>query len=106
MQRQNSTNWNIADPITAERLNDFNLDLDLLFKEISSENLSFTYNLAWRCTQIVDNENSITLNIDWSEFDVVSPNTPKLFLQKVGDTKKRTITYNQATWLPVSMVYA
>jgi hypothetical protein len=46
MQRQNSTNWNIADPITAERLNDFNLDLDLLFKEISSENLSFTYNLA------------------------------------------------------------
>lgn len=83
MQRENSTNWNIADPITAARLNDINADFDAIFKELSAEDLSFTYDIDGRCTQIVDNENTITLNIDWSEFDVASPSIPKLFLQKL-----------------------
>ena len=102
MQRQNSTNWNIAEPITAARLNDFNEDLGVLFKELSNEDLSFTYNIQWQLTQLVDNENSITLNISWVDWEA---ETPKLYITRVWDTKRWTITYNTA-WFIASVVYA
>ena len=33
MPRTNSTPWNIADPVEAARLNDFNEDIDNLYAE-------------------------------------------------------------------------
>lgn len=105
MQKQTPT-WVIGDPLTAAKLNVVNADFDTIFKELSGENLAFTYDVSGRCTQIVDNENSITFQIDWSEFDVTTPNTPKLFIQKVGDPLKWTVTYSLTSGLPVSVVYA
>ncbi len=103
--QKTSANWNIADPITAARLNDFNVDLATLFKELSNENCSFTYDIQGQLTQIVDTENSVTVNIDWTDFNATSPDSPKLYFQKVGDPKKWTLTYN-AAWYPESLIYA
>lgn len=105
MQKQTPT-WVVGNPLTAAKLNVMNADLETLFDEISSENISASYDAQGRCTQIVDNENSITVNIDWSDFDVSSPAIPKLYLQKAGDPKKWTISYSSTTGMVTSIVYA
>jgi hypothetical protein len=43
-ERANSANWASGDQITAVRLQDFNEDLDQLFKRMDSRNISLTYN--------------------------------------------------------------
>ncbi len=101
--QQSSTAWSTGQPVTAAHLNEFRTDLATLFKEISNENLSFTYNLQWRLTQLVDNENSITINLDWTQFD--NSSNAKLFIQKVWDPKKYTISYDASGYLS-SIIYA
>ena len=98
-----NTAWSVGDAVTAVRLNQFSADIANLFKEVSSDNLSITYDIQGRCTQIVDNENTITVNIDWTDFD--SSTAPKLYLQKVGDPKKWTVSYD-AAGLPSNIIYA
>lgn len=95
--------WSVGDPVTATHLNQITTDLTTIFQELSNENLSLTYNISGQLTQVVDSENSITINIDWSMFD--SPTTPALYVQKAGDPKKWTITYNTAGYIS-SIVYA
>ena len=102
MQRTNTTTWNVADPITAARLNWINADLDKLFAEISNDNVTLTYDIQGQLSQIVDNENSITINIDWSQWN---SNPTKLFFQKVWDPKKFTVSYSSAGY-PSTIVYA
>lgn len=72
--------WASGDPVTAAHLNQFRTDLATLFKEISSEDFSTTYNSLGQLTQIVDNENSVTVNITWTDFNAVQK---KLYVQKV-----------------------
>ena len=94
--------WASGDPVTAAHLNEFRTDLATLFKEISSEDFSTTYNSLGQLTQIVDNENSVTINLDWSDFTL---STPKLYIQKLGDTLKYTITYGGTLWSISSIIY-
>ena len=51
-----------------------NQDLDALFKRLDSRNLSFTYNIQNQLTQVVDNQNTITVNLDRSDWN--DPTTP------------------------------
>lgn len=95
--------WGTWDPVTAAHLNQFWTDIATIFQELSNEDLSFTYNIQWRLTQLVDNENSITINIDWSQFDYSS--NAKLFIQKVWDLKKYTISYDASGYIS-SIIYA
>ena len=96
MQSQHIANWNPGDPITSDRLNDINEEFSEIFKRISNEDLSLTYNISGQLETIVDNENSITINIDWSEWD----NDPaKLFFHRVGDTLKYQILYDNDGYL-------
>ena len=74
-------NWNIGDQITAARQQQALSELDRLFLRVSNENLSLTYNLLKQLTQVVDNENSITINISWIDF--ADPTTPKIYIQQV-----------------------
>jgi len=99
---EHSNNWSVADAITAERLQDINQELDELFKRMDSRNLSISLDIQNRVTQVVDNTNSITLNIDraWASSD------PQFFtIQEVWDTSKFTITYWNGDYLS-SIVYA
>lgn len=102
MQRTNSTNWSVGDQISATRLQDFNEDLDRLFAELSNDNLTLTYDIQGQLSQIVDNENSVTINIDWTQWNST---TVKLLIQKAGDPKIWTITYD-TNGFPASIVYA
>jgi len=68
-----------------------NQDLDALFKRLDSRDLSFTYNIQNQLTQVVDNLNTITVNLDWSDRN--DPTTPKIYIQEVGDTNIFTVTY-------------
>lgn len=102
MQRTNSTNWSVGDQVSAARLQDFNEDLDALFAELSNENVAVTYDWLGQLTQIVDSDNWITINLTWTDFAAA---IPKLYVQKVGDPKKYTITYSWS-WYIQSIVYA
>lgn len=82
--------WASWDPVTASHLNQFRTDLATLFKEISSEDFTTTYNSLGQLTQIVDNENTITINLTWTDFNPVQR---KLYIQKVWDPKKYTVNY-------------
>ena len=95
--------WASGDPVTAAHLNEFRTDLATLFQEISSEDFSTTYNSLGQLTQIVDNENAVTINLTWSDFNAVAK---KLYIQKSGDPKKYTITYNGTGWSISSILYA
>jgi len=75
-------------------MNLLNADLETLFDELSNENLSLTYDTQGQLTQVVDNENSITINISWVDFNASLPALPKLYIQKAGDPKKWTISYD------------
>lgn len=99
MQASNVT-WVTWDPVTAAHLNQFRTDLATLFKEISSEDFSTTYNSLGQLTQIVDNENSVTINITWSDFNAIAK---KLYIQKVWDPKIYTINYAW-TWNSISSI--
>ena len=101
--QKTSTTWSVGNAVTAAKLNDFNTDLTTIFKELSNENLSLTYDVQGRCTQVVDSENSITINIDWSQYD--NSTNAKLFIQKVGDPKKWTVSYDGSGYVS-SIVYA
>ena len=101
MQRQNSLNWAISDQITADRLQDFNEDLDSLFSKVSNDNLLCTYNILWQLEQLTDNENNITINVDWTDYE----NDPwTLSIQEVWDLKKYLITYD-SVWYIASIEY-
>jgi len=69
-ERTNSNNRSTGDTVTSPRLNDINEDLDTLFQRMDDRNLSLTYDAQDRLTQIVDNTNSITVVIDWTQFDL------------------------------------
>lgn len=101
--QQSSTAWSTGQPVTAAHLNEFRTDLATLFKEISSEDFTTTYNSLGQLTQIIDNENTITINLNWSDFNAV---TKKLYIQKSGDPKKYTITYNGTGGSISSILYA
>lgn len=101
MQKTTVT-WNAGDPVTATHLNQVTTDLTTIFKELSNENLTFTYDGSGQCTQVVDVENSVTINIDWTDFN---SGTSKLYIQKVGDPKKWTVTYDINGYI-ASIVYA
>lgn len=90
MQRQYSTTWSIADPITAARLNNFNQDLDDIFKRLSNEDLDISYNADGTIASIVDNENTVTINFDWQLW--LDPQV--LYIQEVGATTKHKVTFN------------
>lgn len=92
----------INDQLTADRLQELNSDLDSLFAKLDPRDISITRNVLDYVTQIVDNINSITINIDWTSRDA---EIPKLFIQEVWDTKKFTITYWVA-WFPNSILYS
>lgn len=78
MQRENSTNWSVDEALSAARMQDFNEDLDRIFERLSNENLSLTYNIQGQLTQIVDSENSVTINVDWTDWEA---ETPKIYVQ-------------------------
>jgi len=88
--QRTTTNWAIGDQITAAHLQEINSDLDELFKRLDSRDLSVTYNILGQLTQVVDNQNSITINIDRTDRNAT---IPKLYIQELGDTKKFTLTY-------------
>ena len=69
-------------------MQEINEDLDSLFKRLDDRNLSFTYDSQSQLTQIVDDENTITVNISWIDWG-----SDKLYIQEDGDQKKFTITY-------------
>lgn len=99
--RLNSQNASTWDTWSAEKVNDINEDLDALFEKLDPRDLTLSWDVNDQLTQIVDNTNSITINIDWTSWNA---DTPLLFIQEVWDTKKFTITY---TWeLPTSVSYA
>lgn len=99
--RVNSSNWSAGDPITSDRLEDFNEDLDSLFSRMDERDMTFTYNVSNQLTQIVDNTNSITVNINWIDF-LITP--AKIYIQEAWDPKIFTITYSWST--PSTIVYA
>ena len=101
MQRT-AQNWSVGDQVAATKLQGVNADLDRLFAELSNDNLSLTYDIQGQLSQVVDTENSVTINIDWSQWNSA---TVKLFIQKVGDLKKWTITYD-GNGFPSTIVYA
>jgi len=68
-----------------------NQDLDALFKRLDSRDLSFTYNIQNQLTQVVDNQNSITVDLDWT--DRSDPTNPKIYIQEQGDAMLFTVTY-------------
>lgn len=92
----------VGDEIKATRLEDFNTDLAKLFAKLDARNLSCSYDWLWFLTSITDNLNSITVNIDWTDWNS-SP--AKLYFQEVWDTKKFTVTYN-VLWLVDTVLYA
>lgn len=104
MQRSTSTNRSIGDQILASRLQDFNLELDRIYVELSNENISTTYNVNNQLTQVVDNENSITVQLDWSDWQ--DPTTPKIYIQEVWDPMLYTILYTAPGGPIASIVYA
>jgi phosphoglycerate-specific signal transduction histidine kinase len=85
-----SANRSVNDQITALRLQNFNEELDWLFRRLDSRNLSLTYDSQWRLTTIIDNINSITVTISWVDFNAL---IPKLYIQETWDTNKFTVTY-------------
>lgn len=97
-------NRSVADQITATRLQAMNQDLDALFKRLDSRNLSFTYNIQNQLTQVVDNQNSITVDLDRSDWN--DPTTPKIYIQEQGDAQLFTVTYTWPGWPLQSIVYA
>lgn len=99
--RTESLNWGVNDQITAERLQDFNDELDALFQRLDDRDLALTYDWIWQLITIVDNINSITINISWVDFEAP---TPKLYIQEAGDPKKFTVTYLGE--YPSTIVYA
>ena len=101
-ERDNSQNRSVGDNVTADRLQDINEDLDALFARLDSRDLSITRNALNRVTKVVDNINSITINIDWADRGA-SP--WKLYIQEQWDTKRFTITYS-TTWYPNTILYA
>ena len=102
INRENSSNRASGDTISWVRLQDLNEDLDSIFKRMDDRNIALTYNWSWQCTQIVDNSNSITVNITWTDF-WVSPY--RLYIQEAWDPKKYTIQYS--SWgIPQTVLYA
>ncbi len=100
--RTESTNRSVGDTITSARLQDVNQELDELFTRIDDRNLTLTYDVDRRLTQIVDNTNAITVNIDRSEIAL----TPrKLYIQEVWNLSKFTITYS-SSGVPSTILYA
>jgi len=84
---------NVGDQITATRLETMNGDLDRLFLEISSEDVTPVY--LWDQLQtITDNENGIVITFDRSDY--FNPTAPKLYIQRTipADTNKYTVSYN------------
>ncbi len=82
-------------------LEELQWDIDALFARLDPRDLSFTRDVQNRLTQIIDNINSITINIDRTSFN---EDTPLLYIQEAGDSKKFTISY---TWdLPSGVSYA
>ena len=97
--RTNSNNRSTWDTLSSERLNNINEDLDLLFERLDDRNLNLSYDINDQLTQIIDTNNSITIDIDRSEFD-----NDKLYIQEQWDAKKYTIIYN---WnAPDTITYA
>ena len=86
-----SQTWNIGDPITAERLNEVNNDLDSLFESLAWNDLDFTYNINNQLEQVVDNENSITINIDWTDWE---SDPAVLYIHEAWKLKKFKILYD------------
>lgn len=100
--QKTSVAWVAGDPVTAAHLNQFGSDLSTLFAELSNENLTFTYDVYGQISTIVDSENSITINFDWSQ---ISATLPKLYIQKAGDPKKWTVSYDSSGIIQ-TIVYA
>lgn len=99
-ERTQSLGWSVADQITAPRLQDINDELDSLFTRLDDRNLSLTYDVQGRLTQIIDNTNAIIVNI--SRVDIVL-NPPKIYIQEVWDPNRYTIQY---LWsVPSSILY-
>ena len=96
-------NRSVSDQITAARLQAMNTDLDALFKRFDPRDLSMTYNISWQLTQIVDNQNSITVNFDWTDREAT---IPKIYIQEVGDPGMFTVTYDSRNGPLQSIVYA
>jgi hypothetical protein len=69
-------------------LQDINLDLDDIFAEIDERSCVINRDGNWRLLQLSDSL-GVVINFDWEDFDEEN----LLYIQKVGDTKKYTITY-------------
>lgn len=103
--QKTATDWSVGNPVTATHLNQFNTDLTTIFQELSNENLNLTYDVQGNLTQVVDNENSITINISWVDYNASLPALPKLYIQKLGDPKKWTVSYDANGYIS-TIVYA
>lgn len=102
MSLPTQTAYVVGDPLTATRLNKTNADIFSIFLEIAGENLSLSYDIQGQLSQVIDNENSRTYNLDWTAF---ADSVPKIYIQRAGDPKKHTITYD-ANGYPSSIIYA
>ena len=76
MAQRTSTNWAVDESVTAARVQTTNTDLDTLFQNLMSDNVSITgYDtINDRVTEITDNENGVVWTLDWSMF--ADPTTP------------------------------
>jgi len=82
--------------ITAENDEDIKTELERMlwsineiFESLSDEDVETTYNVAWQLEQVVDNKNSITVNLTRT----TTP-TYKIEIQVVWDPKKYTVLYD------------
>lgn len=100
MKREISQDWAYGDLVSAERLQDYNRELDKIFQEIDLENASWEYDSEWKPIKLIDNTNNRILLYDYTNW---SASPAIVYLWWTDQPKKYKVTYG-SNGLPANII--